>query len=113
MKIKISGYLKQTEKVVFTTTGIKTKNKIILHINNEVIILEINANEVLFKKKNFVSELNINFKPTTTAIYILNNHHFTLKIKTNQLIIKECELLINYTILDSNETFEFYLKWEE
>ena len=120
-KIKLKGYLKNitdNEIFEFTTNAIKDKNKYKFIIDKEKYILNIiNSKKILLNRNNDEIESTMSFEENKKipSLYTLkeNNISIDIEILTNKLEIKENNIKITYTVIDSNTVYEYNIEMSD
>ena len=98
--------------------GIKNKNTIKFIIDNEKYILKILSNkEVVLNRNSDIIENTMYFKLNnkTTSIYTVKKEGYNIEIdiKTTFLNIKDNIIEVHYTIIDSNNNYEYIIEMSE
>ena len=119
IKIKIKGNLKNiSEKTndLIETYAIKNKNKITYHNNDTIYKLTILDNEIILIRENeeFIHKFVFNIDNITKSEYYIKELRTTIDIpiKTNKLIIKENNIIIEYIIIDNDNEYSYILDME-
>lgn len=120
-KITLNGYLKDitnNETNVINTKAIKDKQKITYYINNEKYTLKILSPTKLILNRNtkeLDSTLFFEVSKILTSNYTIkeNNLSLGIDIRTNKIEINEKYIKISYTVIDSNNNYEYYIEMSE
>ena len=119
IKLKIKGKLNNiTDKSeeIIETFAIKNKNNISYHNNDTIYKININDNQLIMIRdnKDFSHKFIFDIDNITKSEYYIKELRTTLEIpiKTNKLIIKENNIIIEYIILDNNTEYSYILDME-
>ena len=120
-KVKLKGYLKNitdNEIFSFSTNAIKEKNKYKFIIDEEKYILSIiSSNKIILNRNNNEIESTIYFgnKKQNSSLYTLKEKNITINIDilTNSLELKENNIKILYTVIDSDVVYEYNIEMSE
>lgn len=120
-KIKLKGYLKNItddELTTFSTNAIKEKEKYKFVIDKEKYIISIiNSKKIILNRNNSEIESTIFFEENKkiSSQYTLKENNITLDIDilTNKLEIKENNIKILYTVIDSDTVYEYNIEMSE
>ena len=120
-KILLKGYLKDitnNEEIVISTHAIKNNKKISYYLNNERYILQIISPDklILNRTNNEIdSTLYFELNKTISSIYTIkeNNLSIYIDIRTNLIEINDNYIRITYTVIDSNNNYEYYIEMSE
>lgn len=109
MKVKLEIKLEENnqETINKKTTGILLDNKIKYTCDNVIDILDIE--ELSLKRKTKEYEIILDFKNNKIK-YKYNNSELILEIKT-EIIKKEKEIQINYTIIETKNKYKYRIIW--
>lgn len=120
-KINIKGYLKditnnQTYKI--NTTAIKNNNQISYYLDKEKYILKIiSSTKLILNRTNneIDSTLYFELNKVLATTYTLkeNNLSIDIDIRTNKIEINKQFIKISYTVIDSNNEYEYYIEMSE
>lgn len=120
-KITLNGYLKDitnNETNLINTKAIKDKQKITYYINHEKYTLKIISPTKLILNRNtkeLDSTLFFEVSKILTSNYTIkeNNLSLGIDIRTNKIEINEKYIKISYTVIDSNNNYEYYIEMSE
>ena len=120
-KINITGNIKEltsNKKTPFTTKAIKQKDKLSFILDDEKYILKIiSTNHLVLNRE--TSEINstIYFEKNKTipSIYTIKENDISLyiDIRTDYLEISNNIIKIVYTVIDSNDCYEYNIEMSE
>lgn len=121
MKIKVKGYINNItdeSKTVFSTSAIKTKNKISYILNNDKYILNIlSPKKLILVRENNEMKSTIYFEKnkTISSLYTLKEKDITLEIdiKTLDIKVEEKQITITYLVKDSNNKYEYNIEMSD
>lgn len=120
IKIKLKGYLKninEKKTEIIDTTAIKKNNIISYKIDNILHKITILNNKIVLTRSNEQFSHQLSFEPTKeyiTEYYIKElNTSINIKIKTNNLIIENNRIIINYRIIDSEEEYLYLIEMSD
>ena len=121
MKIHITNTLKNiTDNIIKKDSikGIKDKNTIKFIIDNEKYILKVLSNtEIVLNRNSDIIENTMYFKlnKKSTSIYTVKKEGYNIEIdiKTTLLNIEKDKIEIHYTIIDSNNNYEYIIEMSE
>ena len=121
MKINLKSTLKnitENEQSIDKTIAKKEKNKITYQINDEnYIIKKISLNKLILVRSNNAIECIMLFEKNkkTTSQYHLKEDAYTIEIeiKTTKLEISDHQIIIKYTVIDSNTNYEYKIEMSE
>lgn len=120
IKIKLKGYLKninENKTEIIDTTAIKKNNIISYKIDNILHKITILNNKIVLTRSNEQFSHQLIFEPTKeyiTEYYIKElNTSINIKIKTNNLIIENNRIIINYRIIDSEEEYLYLIEMSD
>lgn len=121
MKIKLNGYVKDItnhETTEINTHAIKTKNKISYQSNQELYTLHISSsNQLILNRKTNTIDCTYYFEQNKTipAIYCIKENDLSLEIniRTDQIERTDNHIKINYTVIDSNNSYEYNIEMSE
>lgn len=121
MKIHITNTLKNiTDNIIKKDSikGIKDKNTIKFIIDNEKYILKVLSNtEIVLNRNSDIIENTMYFKlnKKSTSIYTVKKEGYNIEIdiKTTILNIEKDKIEIHYTIIDSNNNYEYIIEMSE
>lgn len=113
MKINLkTNLISKDDNLSINTVGIKTKNKIIYKENDITVIIKLFKSKIEMNRACKDYEINLVFeknKKTMSTYKLLDvNKYFLLETKTNELVIEENKIIINYE-LEKNE-FNFCIE---
>lgn len=111
-KIKLNARLiSDDEKLDISTTGIKTNNKIVYKENNITVTILLLNNKIEMNRTCNEYKINLIFEKDkiTTSKYTVFGmpKEFLLETKTNELLVTDDEIKINYN-LEGND-FNYHL----
>lgn len=121
MKIHLQGYIKDIKNNDVTeinTHAIKTKNKISYQSNQELYSLHISSsNQLILKRKTDTIDCTYYFEQNKTipAIYCIKENDLSLEIniRTDYIEKTNNHIKINYTVIDSNNSYEYNIEMSE
>lgn len=121
MKIKLKGYIKDltnNETTTIDTTAIKNDKKISYYIEKEKYILKIISPTKLILNRTtdkIDSTLYFETNKILTSDYIIKENSLSLgiDIRTNKLELNNNYIKITYTVIDSNNDYEYYIEMSE
>jgi len=121
MKIHLKGYLKDItndETTKIDTTAIKNHKKITYYLDKEKYILKITSPTKLILNRTteeIESTLYFDMNKVLTAEYTIkeNNLSLGIDIRTNKIEITTSYIKIQYTVIDSNNNYEYYIEMSE
>ena len=121
MKLSIKQSLKNlsdNNKTITYIEGQKNKNNITYQIDNEKHILKIiSPNKIILNRNNDNIECTLYFEKNkkTSSLYFLKEEGYNIEIdiKTTSLEINDNIIIINYTVIDSNENYEYIIEMSE
>ncbi len=121
MKIKVKGQIKDltnNEKNNFETHAIKTKNKVSYQLDDEkyTLLLTLPNKLILNRETPMInSTLYFEKEKTKSAIYHIKEQDINLEIniKTNHIELSDTSILVNYTVIDSDITYEYKIEMSE
>lgn len=117
-KIKIQTKLKTSDNQISSETfGIYQNDKIIFIENNVKNILKLNESKFIRETTDYKIELAFSNLNNTKGIYLIKNRDIKmdLYIKTNEYIINDSEIFINYDLKIERENmgnFDYHIKYE-
>ena len=120
-KIHLKGYLKDitnNEITKIDTLAIKNKDKISYYLDNEKYIIKILSPTklILNRTKNEIdSTLYFELNKILTADYTIKDNNLSLgiDIRTTNLEINNNYVKISYTVIDSDNNYEYYIEMSE
>lgn len=120
-RIHLKGYLKditnnKTNNI--DTTAIKTNKKILYYLDKEKYTLKIVSPTRLILNRNTYeidSTLYFELNKEIPANYIIKENDLSLEIniRTNKIEINDKYIKILYTVIDSNNNYEYYIEMSE
>ena len=121
MKIHLKGYLKDItndETTKIDTTAIKNHQKITYYLDKEKYILKIiSPTKLILNRTTKEIEMALYFdinKVLTADYYIKeNNLSLGIDIRTNKIEINDNYIKVQYTVIDSNNDYEYYIEMSE
>ena len=121
MKIHLKGYLKDItndETTKIDTTAIKNHQKITYYLDKEKYILKITSpTELILNRttEEIESSLYFDINKVLTADYHIkeNNLSLGIDIRTNKIEINDNYIKVQYTVIDSNNDYEYYIEMSE
>ena len=121
MKIHLKGYLKDInndETTKIDTSAIKNHQKITYYLDKEKYILKIiSPTKLILNRTTKEIEMALNFdinKVLTADYYIKeNNLSLGIDIRTNKIEINDNYIKVQYTVIDSNNDYEYYIEMSE
>ena len=121
MKIHLKGYLKDItndEIIKIDTFAIKKDNQIIYYLDKEKYIINIvNPTQLILNRVTNEIETTLYFEDgkTKNADYLLKENNLSLKIaiRTNKILLSNQYIKINYTVIDSNNDYDYYIEMSE
>ena len=120
-KINLKGYLKNltnNEKTIIETKAIKNNQKISYYLDKEKYNIKIiSPNKIILTRttNEIDSTLYFEINKTHQAIYLIkeNNLSLEINIRTNNIEITDKHIKITYTVIDSNNDYEYYIEMSE
>ena len=120
-KIHLKGYLKNitnNETTKIDTIAIKNNQKLSYYLDNEKYILKITTpKKLILNRTNNEIESTIYFEldKMIPALYIIKENALSLEIniRTNSIELNEKFIKILYTVVDSNNDYEYYIEMSE
>lgn len=120
-KIHLTGNLENKvtkERMTIDTNAIKTTNSISYQQAEELYKLKIvSPKKLILNRKNTAIDCTFYFEENKVipAIYIIreNNISLEINIKTNYLKITNNNIIIKYTVIDSNEEYEYNIEMSD
>lgn len=120
-KINLTGHIKEltsNKKTSFTTKAIKQKDKISFILNDEKYILKIIPNNRLILNRETAkinSTIYFEKNKTISSIYTIKENDITIyiDIRTDYLEISNNIIKIVYTVIDSNDCYEYNIEMSE
>lgn len=120
-KINLKGYLKDitnNETTIIDTHAIKNKLNITYYLDKEKYILKIITPDKLILKRitnEIESTLYFEKLKILSAEYTIkeNDLFLSIDIRTNKIEIKDNYIKISYTVIDSNNDYEYYVEMSE
>lgn len=120
-KIHLNGYLKDitnNTKNIIDTTAIKTKNRISYQDNQEQYTIHTSSsNQLILNRKTDSIDCTLYFEENKIkeAIYYIKGNDLSLeiKIRTNHIKISDNSIKINYTVIDSDNDYEYNIEMSE
>ena len=120
-KLNIKGYLKDitnNEITKINTKAIKVKNKISYYLDQEKYTLKIiSPTKLILKRSTKEIDSIIYFEENKIlpSEYKLkdNNLSLNIDIRTNKINLKDEFIKISYTVIDSNNNYEYYIQMSE
>lgn len=120
-KIKLNGYLldiTNNKKTAIKTNGVKQKNKIFYEFNHEKYTLYISTfDKLILKRKTNEIECTFYFEQNKIkpAIYLVKENDLSLEINIRTDYIEKTDNYINiqYTVIDSNNSYEYNIEMSE
>ncbi len=121
MKIKVKGQihnLMNNETNNFETNAIKNKNKLFYQLDDEKYTLLLKfPNQLILNRETptINSTLYFEKEKSNSSIYYLKEQDINLEIniKTNHIELSDTSILINYTVIDSDITYEYQIEMSE
>lgn len=121
MKIHLKGYLKDItndETTAIYTTAIKNHQKITYYIDKEKYTLKIITPSKLILNRvteEIESTLYFEMNKVLTADYYLkeNNLSLGIDIRTKKIEMTDNYIKVQYTVIDSNNDYEYYIEMSE
>ncbi len=120
IKIKLKGYLKninENKTEIMDTKGIKDDNIITYQIDNTKNKLTVLKNKIKLSRNNEEFSYELVFeknKEYITEYYIKKlNTSINIKIITDNLIINDNKIEINYKIIDSQEEYLYLIEMSD
>ena len=121
MKIHLKGYLKDItndEILEIDTFAIKKDNQITYYLDKEKYIINIvNPTKLILNRITSEIETTLYFEDgkTKNADYLLKENNLSLKIaiRTNKILLSNQYIKINYTVIDSNNNYDYYIEMSE
>lgn len=107
VKIEIKLEENKEEKLNKKSNGILLNNKLKYICDNSVDIFDIEKLSLTRKTKEY--EIILDFKNNNIK-YKYNSNELILEIKS-KIIKKEQEIIIEYTILDTNDKYKYRIIW--
>lgn len=106
----------RTEQI--SVTAKKEKNKIIYQTDEYKHIIKIvSPNSLILNRSNDIVECTMNFElnKICSAIYTIKKEEYTIEIdiKTTNIEITDEKININYTVVDSNNSYEYIIEMSE
>lgn len=113
-KVKIKSILENTsnnEKIEYNILGIKNNNKI-TYLENDINVSIIIDDNIKIIRKDQDKEIILEFinKKDTKCLYKAYNNIYELGIYTNNLIIKDNYIEIDYRVEEDNLNFKLYIE---
>lgn len=120
-KLNIKGYLKDitnNEITEINTKAIKVKDKISYYLDQEKYTLKIiSPTKLILKRSTKEIDSIIYFEENKIlpSEYNLkdNNLSLNIDIRTNKINLKDEFIKISYTVIDSNNNYEYYIEMSE
>ena len=120
-KINIKGYLKDltnNEKTIIETNAIKNNQKISYYLDKDKYNLKIiSPNKIILTRTTNEIDSTLYFESNKThqAIYVIKENDLSLEIniRTNNIEITDKYIKITYTVIDSNNDYEYYIEMSE
>ena len=120
-KLNIKGYLKDitnNEITEINTKAIKVKDKISYYLDQEKYTLKIiSPTKLILKRitKEIDSIIYFEENKILPSDYSLkdNNLSLNIDIRTNKINLKDEFIKISYTVIDSNNNYEYYIEMSE
>ena len=120
-KINIKGYLKDitnNETTKINSKAIKDKQKLSYYIDKEKYTLKISSpTKIIINRstKEIDSTLYFELNKVLLASYMIkeNNLSLDISIRTNKIELNENYIKILYTVIDSNNDYEYYIEMSE
>ena len=120
-KLNIKGYLKDitnNEITEINTKAIKVKDKISYYLDQEKYTLKIiSPTKLILKRSTKEIDSIIYFEENKIlpSEYKLkdNNLSLNIDIRTNKINLKDEFIKISYTVIDSNNNYEYYIEMSE
>lgn len=120
-KIQLKGYLKDitnNETTNIETTAIKNKDKISYYLNKEKYTLKtISPTKLILNRttNKIDSTLYFEMNKILTSDYTIkeNNLSLGIDIRTNNIELNNNYIKISYTVIDSDNDFEYYIEMSE
>lgn len=120
-KIHLKGYLKDitnNESTKIDTNAIKNNQKLSYCIDDERYILKIVSPTKLILNRNnpeIDSTIYFDLAKTTPAEYNIkqNNLSLEINIRTNKIELNNNKIKIAYTVIDSDNDYEYYIEMSE
>lgn len=121
MKLHIKGSLENkttNEYMIINTNAIKTKNKLSYSQDKDIYVLKIiSPKKLILNRKNASIDCTFYFeeKKVIPSIYTIKENNITLEIniKTNLIEINNNNIKIKYTVIDSNQEYEYNIEMSE
>ena len=121
MKIHLKGYLKDItndEIINIDTFAIKKDNQITYYLDKEKYIINIvNPTKLILNRITSEIETTLYFEDgkTKNADYLLKENNLSLKIaiRTNKILLSNRYIRINYSVIDSNNDYDYYIEMSE
>lgn len=120
-KIQLKGYLKDitnNETTNIETTAIKNKDKISYYLDKEKYTLKtISPTKLILNRttNEIDSTLYFEMNKILTSDYTIkeNNLSLGIDIRTNNIELNNNYIKISYTVIDSDNDFEYYIEMSE
>lgn len=121
MKVHLKGYLKDitnNQILKINTTAIKTTQKLSYYLKKECYILKTLSPMKLILNRN-TKEINCTYyfelNKVIPTIYYLKEQNLTLEIdiRTTKIELNDNYIKINYTVIDSDTNYEYYIEMSE
>lgn len=120
-KIKLNGYLKDItnhDEILINTPAIKNNKKLSYYLNNERYTLQIVSPKKLILNRTtdeIDSTLYFELNKVIPAIYTIkeNNLSMNIDIRTTNIEMNNKYIKITYTVIDSNNNYEYYIEMSE
>ena len=120
-KIHLKGYLKDitnNETTKIDVPAIKNKDKISYYLDNEKYTIKlINPTKLILNRttNEIDSTLYFELNKILTADYTIkeNNLSLGIDIRTTKLDINDNYIKISYTVIDSDNNYEYYIEMSE
>lgn len=121
MKIHLKGNLKNIdtkENLIIDTIAIKTKDKLSYQQDKDIYKLKIvSPKKLILNRQNTSIDCTYYFEENKVipSIYTIKENNITLEIniKTNLLEINNNKIKIKYTVIDSNQEYEYNIEMSE
>lgn len=120
-KINLKGYLKDVtnnESNNIDTTAMKNDNKITYYLDKEKYTIKIvSPTRLILNRttKEIDSTIYFELNKVLPANYTIkeNNLSLSIDIRTNKIEIKDNYIKISYTVIDSENNYEFYIEMRD
>ena len=120
IKIKVKGYLEnktKNTKELIEQRGIKKEHQINYSADDIKHQIILKKEEIIFVRegKEFTCEMVFANNKKTKATYFIKEYNTNLEfdIQTNDVIITEKKIKLDYTVTDSNENYIYQIEMSE